>query len=63
MTDLEKLKELLTSFGVGFTIIETDDYTVLQCKEGANKISGYSYFFTNFHFGKFGQFVNMGAYE
>lgn len=62
--DLTKLKELLDSFGVEYKTNHEGDTTVIHCKEGRKKITGYSYFFTDFNFNsKSGEFISMGAWE
>lgn len=59
LSDLEKLKRLLTEFGVEFT----ENGTALICEEGSKKVTGYSGFVTEFTFDSGGKFVEMGAYE
>lgn len=70
MTDLEKLKELLTGFGVEFEELKGKQlyrkpkgYVYIRCHEGNEKVSGYCMFFTNFEFDDQGNFVEMGAWE
>ena len=58
-TDNEKLKELLTEFGVGFEEIGID----IVCDSGVAKVKGYSGFSTWFNFNEKGDFIEMGAYE
>lgn len=62
MTDLEKLVNLLTEFGVGY---EKKDSQIIcmQSWDDSNKIEGYSGFYTVFNFDSAGKFLNMGAYE
>ena len=64
MKDIDKLKKLLTEFGVGFTV-ETDKEgrEYIECMEGEEKIEGYSSFMTHFEFDEKGSFVLMGAWE
>ena len=59
MTDREKLKALLTEFGV--EIEEKGDD--IFCREGGRRIKGHSYFYTVFKFKEDGSFESMGAYE
>lgn len=59
MTDKEKLIELLVSFGVGFEC----EFNEIVCKQGAEKVGGYSGFVTSFLFSEDGTFQNMGAWE
>jgi len=63
MTDYDKLKALLTEFGVGFTEIEEDGNKVIHCEEGDVKITGYGMFYTTFDFTPEGKFIKMGAWE
>jgi len=63
MTDFEKLKALLTEFGVGFEVKEGKLGTEVRCECGAHKVEGYSSFFTEFNFNKDGKFICMGAWE
>lgn len=58
-TDREKLKNLLTEFGVGF---EEDDNCV-TCETGHAKVGGYIGFFTVFEFDHDGNFVSIGVGE
>lgn len=64
MTDLEKLKALLTDFGVEFEC-DTDckRQTFITCREGAKKVDGYGNFYTSFIFNEDGTFNYMGAWE
>lgn len=61
MTDLEKLKALLTEFGVGFE--EDKENHLVRCDEGAEKVLGYAGFMTIFRFTAEGLFIDMGAWE
>lgn len=68
MTDLEKLKALLTGFGVGFEVIAPEDEwqrqcIVVHCECGEEKVDGYPGFFTEFAFEMDGRFIEMGAWE
>ena len=63
MTDLDKLKALLTEFGVGFEVEATEDGTSVTCSDGRSKVSGYAGFFTSFDFDCAGKFKEMGAWE
>lgn len=58
-TDIEKLKELLTSFGVGYKV-EGD---LLICEEGGAKIGGYTTFYATFKFDQHGSFIRMEVGE
>lgn len=59
ISDKEKLKRLLTEFGVEFT----EKGNSIICDEGSEKVAGYSGFVTEFTFDADGKFVEMGAYE
>ncbi|MFG9350137.1 hypothetical protein ACEP28_32440 [Pseudomonas aeruginosa] len=59
MSDQEKLKALLTEFGVGFT----EDETSISCEAGDAKVGGYIGFGTTFEFDTEGKFKRMGAWE
>ena len=71
MTDIDKLKKLLTDFGVGFDVKHNDIpfhrnnevTTSIFCEQGNNKVDGYMGFFTYFQFDKDGKFAMMGAGE
>ena len=72
MTDYERLKQLLTNFGVGFTEGKYEDqnnflnnYSYIRCEnDGSAKIAGYSGFGTDFEFdSNTGKFFQMGAWE
>jgi len=58
-TDKERLKDLLTSFGVGF---EEEGQNIV-CREGCARIDGYAQFMTVFEFDAAGEFIQMGAWE
>ena len=59
MNDKEKLKALLTEFGVVF---EEKDNNIV-CRDGAEKVGGYLGFFTEFEFDAEGKFISIGAWE
>lgn len=61
MPDKEKLRRLLTDFGVEFE--EHPISNSITCREGREKIDGYSMFFTDFEFDDDNKFVKMGAWE
>lgn len=65
VTDYERVKAMLTEFGVEFTEHKSvkGDLTFLQCKSGSEKVGGYSGFYTDFDFDKDGKFLGMGAWE
>ena len=78
MTQYEQLKKLLTEFGVGFEErkieneklidIETgeelsEDIKYISCREGFEKVEGYTCFYTMFYFDADGKFMYMGAWE
>ena len=67
MTDLEKFKDLFRSVGIGFSE-RTDEHkyeicTILTCKQGDSKVTGYSSFFSDFVFSGDGSFMELGAWE
>jgi hypothetical protein len=59
--DLDKLKELMDSFGIGYMVSPTKKYLV--CKQGCEKITGHSNLFTNFEFDNDGNFIGIGIWE
>jgi hypothetical protein len=64
MTDIEKLRGLLSDFGVEFEERDEDFYRYVTCTEGGHKVDGYSMFYTEFQFDKdTGRFIGMGAWE
>ncbi len=63
MSDYEKLKELLTSFGVGFTEKTHEDRLLINCAYGSAKVTGYIDFLTSFEFDQSGKFIEVGAWE
>ena len=64
-TDFQKLKALLTEFGVGYEEIVPYDQNgyLIKCDQGHDKVGGYIGFFTCFEFCSGGKFIQMGAYE
>lgn len=63
-TDYQKLKELLTGFGVRFSKeTRENENQVIQCMSGWDKVDGYLGFFTDFEFNKEGKFIEMGIWE
>lgn len=65
MTDLEKLKALLTEWGVNFSQhSDSSGIEVMVAQEtGGPKVGGYNCFFTTFDFDNDGTFKTMGAWE
>jgi hypothetical protein len=64
MNDYERLKQLLTDFGVGFTeTIATNGTLLVYCAEGRAKVGGYPLSSTVFAFDAKGTFIDMGAWE
>lgn len=64
MTDFQKLKNMLDDFGVGYELHDIEPTgTIVRCAEGAKKVRGYSSFFTDFLFDRYGAFLRMGAWE
>lgn len=68
MTDKEKLIALLNEWGVPFSqhvVVDPDSpgQIVGVGREGSDKVSGYSGFFTDFEFDLEGKFQCMGAWE
>lgn len=69
MTDLEKLKALLTEFGVPFTVEtcrehdEAETQVWVTSDSDHEKITGYMGFFTTYEFDLSGKFLRMGAWE
>lgn len=74
MSDLDKVKALLTEFGVPFTLdteafqksetgASTRQSIMVTNNHNCEKITGYSRFFTTFEFDESGKFICMGAWE
>jgi len=67
MSDLEKFKELYTSFGVKFNESKDEAGTVIAFggyeTHVNNKIDGYSGFFTEVEFDPDGKFLKQGFWE
>lgn len=68
MTDLDKLKALLTEFGVEFCeeaahVTSAPAATLIECRDGSKGVAGYPGFMTEFAFDRSGKFISMGAYE
>ena len=63
MSDLEKLKALLTEFGVPFTEDENEITVTRDRRNESEKVGGYSHFFTAFVFNEDSSFNHMGAWE
>ena len=64
-TDYDKLKALLTEFGVQISEPGNGEMEakVIGCYQGDAKVDGRPGFFTEFAFDKDGKFLNMGAWE
>ena len=64
MSDIEKLMQLFTEFGIGFTTeLDEDGTDVVRCYRGEKKIDGYRGFYTDFHFDENGKFSKMEILE
>jgi len=66
MTDYDKLKNLLTEFGIGFEEHlggVKGETKYLLCTEGSAKIEGYTFFFASFDFDVDGKFEKMEVGE
>jgi hypothetical protein len=66
MNDLEKLKELLYSFGIvhEITVDPNKERIWLSIEaKSCDKVEGYSGFYTHFTFDKDGNFLKMGIWE
>lgn len=76
MSDLDKLKQLLDEFGVGYEELEREEYTprttedvihdvvMLNLEQGFEKVSGFYGFFVIFVFKKeTGDFIEVGVWE
>ena len=60
-SDKDKLKALLTEFGVGWR--EKPEGIKCGGYQSYNKIGGYSSFYTLFEFDEDGKFIQIGAWE
>ena len=63
MKDIDKFFNLFDEFGIEYKEDIQEFQTVITCVEGVEKVEGYYRFFTDFEFGKTGNFVVMGVYE
>lgn len=66
MKDIDKLKQLLDSWGVPYKIDDDGDVRVGHFWDSARdhpKVNGYDGFFTAFEFDDDGNFLRMGAWE
>jgi hypothetical protein len=72
MTDKEKLKALLTEFGIGFTepVAEECQNNIMgiviekgNVEEGHEKVTGYYGFSAEFEFDAEGKFIQVGVWE
>lgn len=72
MTDLEKLKQVFTEIGIGFTESPTQlenhvaphGGTEIRCTANKNtNVEGYTEFFATFDFDNEGKFIVMSVYE
>jgi len=63
MTDKDNLEQFLTDAGVGYKTQYHQLGTIIKCKEGMAKVSGYLHFYTEFNFDTEGQLIDMGAYH
>ena len=62
-TDLLKTKQLLDSFKVEYTEIETDIDVTITMVADTNNVDGYSGFYAEYAFTKGGTFKNIGIWE
>lgn len=69
-SDLERLGDLLTEFGVGYRVEKGSggdsfsNYDIrIICEEGGKKVGGYSGFLCDFRFDADGKFIGMGVWE
>ena len=64
MKDIDKLKKLLDEFGVEHSESEAKNGDrCITVMEGDEKVTGYSYFFTEFNFDDSGKFENIALWE
>lgn len=73
MSQLEKLRALLTEMGVEFREVPVGNVEIegvnhsevldIECEQGMRKVLGYGGFATYFRFDKEGSLLFMGAYE
>jgi len=60
MSDIEKLKLIFDEFGIEYNINDNNnEEIIIHIKEGNNKVSGYSSFFSDYCFEKKGKFKNI----
>jgi len=60
----EKLKNLLTELGIGFSEPTEEDFPdIVRCNADDYKNNGYIGFYTDFQFDKDGKLLVMGAFE
>ncbi len=63
MTDYEKLRAMLTEFGVECTVNLSMTSVTITIQEGGSKVDGHEGCYTEFLFGADGKFISMGAWE
>ena len=63
MTDLDKLKGLLSEFGVGYSSIQEGNVDSIVCTAGAKRVDGHIDFYAEYEFTSEGAFINMGVWE
>lgn len=62
-SDLAKLQDLLTEFGVEYKVQTHTTEITLSCMQGGTKVIGYYGFQADFYFDLEGKFRNMGVWE
>lgn len=63
MKDIDKIKNLLDGFKIGYYIEERDLYTCVVLEEGKEKVNGYTGFISTYFFDKEGKFVEVKNWE
>ena len=63
MTDLQKLKDLLDDYGVGYQQSSIGEWEIISMRYGDRKVGGYVGFGLEFNFTSDGSFHVIGAYN
>lgn len=63
LNDYEKVKQVLTSLGVGFEELSTEKVLYIQINEDCEKAEAYSNFKVDFNFDFNGNFIDLELYE